>query len=603
MNQPDHDSDAPRPAGPGARGADHLSEAARRAALDLSLDDLRARLQEQLPGIDLGECVGRGGMGAVFRGRQRALDRTVAVKALLPPTGDAAQWLGRFQREARALARLQHPGIVTVHDHGHAEGLAWLVMEFIEGTDLRLLMDDGRLTPDEALAIVPPVCEALHYAHERGVVHRDIKPENILLDTDGRVRLVDFGLAKLAADEGGANLTRTDQAMGTPRYMAPEQLERPHEVDHRADIFSLGVVLYEMLTGQVPAGVIEPPSRKVAVDVRLDEVVLRSLQREPERRYQSASELEAGVRGASGLPATAEAPAPPVAPAIAGAPVRTGFTLADLVALLLPLAAMLAAAASPMFAELSQSRSDTFIHDTYAMVLSPVMWLLWWCLPLTTAIHTFRSRRRETALRLSMPMVRVAWALALVVATVAMRWSAGRSTVEAQQGTPRRYSDYLPELEGVSQSASAVHDGTMMALGLLVAVLGAWSRRGAHRRLFSERMTRSLAGIVVVLAVLPVLFTHVAGLTAWLTGKPSATLQDAALHSPLLIGGVVGATLLRSRGARAATYALVVSAAPVLLLHLSVGVLTGQALLLLVGVALGLVTVAGAAEPLPRTRG
>jgi len=302
MNESNPQSPTPRPAGHDAPGAAHLAGAARKAALAGSLDALRARLQEHLPGIELGECVGRGGMGAVFRGHQRALDRAVAVKALLPPSGDAEQWLSRFQREARALARLQHPGIVTVHDHGHADDLAWLVMEFVDGTDLRALMEDGRLEPAEALAIVPPVCEALHYAHERGIVHRDVKPENILLDTDGRVRLVDFGLAKLSADAGSANLTRTDQAMGTPRYMAPEQLERPHEVDHRADIFSLGVVLYEMLTGQVPAGVIEPPSRKVAVDVRLDEVVIRSLQREPERRYQSASELETGVRGAGASP-------------------------------------------------------------------------------------------------------------------------------------------------------------------------------------------------------------------------------------------------------------------------------------------------------------
>ena len=244
-------------------GADHLVAAARQAALEEPFDGLRRRLQEQLPEIELDECIGRGGMGVVFRARQRALDRPVAVKALLPPPGDSQGWGERFRREAQVLARLQHPGIDTVQDYGQADDLAWLVMELVEGTILRVLMEGERLSPDKALGLVPPICEALQYVHERGIVHRDVKPENVLLDTEGRVKLVDFGLAKLSAGGGGANLTRSDQAMGTPRYMAPEQLERPQEVDHRADIFSLGVVFYEMLTGQVPAGVVEPPSRKV----------------------------------------------------------------------------------------------------------------------------------------------------------------------------------------------------------------------------------------------------------------------------------------------------------------------------------------------------
>ncbi len=230
-------------------------------------------------------------MGAVYHAYQRSLDRSVAIKVLLPPSGDAPDWSDRFRREAQAMARLKHPGIVTVFDYGQGGELAWLVLEHVEGTDLRTLIEEGNLTPAEALGLVRPICDALQFAHDRGVVHRDIKPENVLLDVEGNVKLVDFGLAKLTDASSEHRLTRSGQAMGTPRYMAPEQLERPLEVDHRADIFSLGVVLYELLTGQVPAGVIEPPSAKISIDVRLDEVVLRTLQREPSRRYQSAQAL------------------------------------------------------------------------------------------------------------------------------------------------------------------------------------------------------------------------------------------------------------------------------------------------------------------------
>jgi serine/threonine protein kinase len=158
------------------------------------------------------------------------------------------------------------------------------------------MLASGKLAPHEALAIVPQICEALQYAHDVGVVHRDIKPENILLDRKGRVKIADFGLANvLGRPEKSGMLTGSRQVMGTPYYMAPEQIERPQEVDHRADIYSLGVVFYEMLTGELPLGRFAPPSRKVDVDARLDEVVLRALESEPERRYQYASEVKTDV--------------------------------------------------------------------------------------------------------------------------------------------------------------------------------------------------------------------------------------------------------------------------------------------------------------------
>src|SRR5262249_52169930 len=152
----------------------------------------------------------------------------------------------------------------------------------------------NRLSPREALQIIPQICDALQYAHDEGVVHRDIKPENVLVDRKGRVKIADFGLAKmLDLDPESTRLTAEGQVMGTPHYMAPEQVRHPLSVDHRADIYSLGVVLYEMLTGDLPLGNFSPPSRKVRVDVRFDEVVLRALENDPARRYQRASDVKA----------------------------------------------------------------------------------------------------------------------------------------------------------------------------------------------------------------------------------------------------------------------------------------------------------------------
>src|SRR5262245_18484242 len=253
-------------------------------------------LARHFPQLEILELLGRGGMGVVYKARQVGLDRLVALKILPPGVGQDPAFAERFSREGRALARLHHPGIVTVYDFGQSEGLYYFLMEFVDGVNLRRLLQDGQLKTEEALRIVPQLCEALQYAHDEGVVHRDIKPENILLDRKGRVKIADFGLAKLLG-RGPADFTLTaaEQVMGTPHYMAPEQVERPREVDHRADIYSLGVVFYEMLTGELPLGRFAAPSQKVQVDVRLDEVVLRALEREPGRRYQHASEVKTNV--------------------------------------------------------------------------------------------------------------------------------------------------------------------------------------------------------------------------------------------------------------------------------------------------------------------
>ncbi len=303
-----------------------------------------AELAPFFPDLEILELLGCGGMGVVYKARQKRLDRLVALKILSPTIGHAPAFAERFAREARAMAMLNHPCIVAVHDFGQAamggEGseergekrnsaeapLYYFLMEYVDGLNLRRLLDTGRLVPEEALAIVPQICDALQYAHDHGVVHRDIKPENVLLDKEGRVKIADFGIAKLvgkeatgpvqrtgeeglATAEAGAaslaldeSLTAAGQVIGTPQYMAPEQIEHPEQVDHRADIYSLGVVFYQMLTGELPVGRFASPSKKVHIDVRLDEVVLRALEKEPDRRYQQASEVKTEVETISSSP-------------------------------------------------------------------------------------------------------------------------------------------------------------------------------------------------------------------------------------------------------------------------------------------------------------
>ena len=267
------------------------------------------------------ELVGRGGMGAVYRATHPRLGRTVAIKLLRAERARSPDFAERFLREARALARLAHPSIVALHDAGEREGRLYLVMEHVDGANLRRVLREGRLAPARALAIARDLCAALEYAHAAGVVHRDLKPENVLVDAEGRVKLADFGLAKLAGDDAPA-LTATGDAMGTPHYMAPEQLERPRAVDARADLYALGVVLYEMLTGVLPLGRYEPPSRRAEVELDVDLVVEKALAREPERRYAGASAMRADLERALAELATPPASSAAREPAAPSAPTR-----------------------------------------------------------------------------------------------------------------------------------------------------------------------------------------------------------------------------------------------------------------------------------------
>jgi len=274
-----------------------------------------AELAPLFPQLEIIELIGQGGMGAVYKARQKELDRIVALKILPPGIGDMA-FAERFAREAKALARLNHPGIVTIYEFGRSNGLFFFLMEFVDGTTLRQVLHGGLISPREALAIVPAICDARQYAHDQGIVHRDIKPENILLDRRGRTKVADFGLAKLmesgnaVSDPEGPTLaasstaTHASKVLGTPQYMAPEQFEHPASVDHRADIYALGVVFYQMLTGELPGKPIEPPSKTVRIDVRLDEVVLRALEKNPERRYAQASQIKTAVETIAKTPSS-----------------------------------------------------------------------------------------------------------------------------------------------------------------------------------------------------------------------------------------------------------------------------------------------------------
>jgi eukaryotic-like serine/threonine-protein kinase len=255
----------------------------------------------------LGE-LGRGAMGIVYRAQDPALDRVVALKTIV--LGDGAEagidYHKRFFLEAKAAGKLTHPSIVTTYDFGEEEGLAYLAMEFLEGTELRARLKEGALPAVEAVEIARQIADALGFAHERGVVHRDIKPGNIMLVGRGQAKIMDFGIARMRASD---HKTSTGVVLGTPKYMSPEQVAGS-PVDHRSDIFSLGIVFYEMLTGvrlfagddvtQIMHNLThvehEPPTRlKPELPAMLDFVVARTLKKDPAVRYQDAYELAADL--------------------------------------------------------------------------------------------------------------------------------------------------------------------------------------------------------------------------------------------------------------------------------------------------------------------
>jgi outer membrane biosynthesis protein TonB len=251
-------------------------------------------LEAQLPGYTVEKLIGQGGMGAVYKGFQTSLDRPVAIKIL--PSGiekEETNFAERFRNEARVMARLMHPAIVAVFDFGQTgDGQLYFVMEYVDGTDVhQMISSQGKLSAEHALAITAHVCDALTAAHALGIVHRDIKPANVLINSQGQIKVADFGLAKI--DESGDHgLTKTGYSMGTPDYVAPESLILGVNVDGRADIYAVGVMLYQMLCGEVPRGAFKSPSEKVpGLDPRFDAIIIKAMQSERSDRYQSAVEL------------------------------------------------------------------------------------------------------------------------------------------------------------------------------------------------------------------------------------------------------------------------------------------------------------------------
>ena len=252
-----------------------------------------AEIDRWFSDLEVKSLLGAGGMGAVYLARQPALDRVIALKVVIVDDSEDDLALERFTREAQLLARLTHPQIVTVHEIREHDGHVCLLMEYLEGGNLRTLLRRGLLEERTVISLVEQISAGLSYAHSRGVVHRDIKPENLLLDAGGSVKIADFGLAKLVADDTSCSpiLTRSGQLVGSAHYVSPEQLEGSEGVDHRADLYALGVVLYEMLTGVRPAVDYQPPSQLRPLDRRFDPLVQKLLKRDPDQRFQNADEV------------------------------------------------------------------------------------------------------------------------------------------------------------------------------------------------------------------------------------------------------------------------------------------------------------------------
>ncbi len=252
------------------------------------------QLAKLLPQYQVECLLGQGGMGAVYKGVQRSLERPVAIK-LLPRDADGMDesYLQRFRNEARIMARLDHPSIVPVYDFGETgDGQLYFVMAFVEGSDVHQLVHaHGCLPQEQALRIAMHACDALHYAHTHGIIHRDIKPANVLIGAAGQVKVADFGLAKTSEARGSGALTQTDVTMGTPDFVAPESFLMGAQVDARADLYAVGVMLYQMLCGRLPRGAFDVPSRLCGCDPRFDDIVLKAMQYDREQRYQTAHEI------------------------------------------------------------------------------------------------------------------------------------------------------------------------------------------------------------------------------------------------------------------------------------------------------------------------
>jgi tRNA A-37 threonylcarbamoyl transferase component Bud32 len=279
------------------------------------------------------ERIGEGGMAVVYKGYQQSLNRYVAIKVLRTELAQEKDFVTRFRREALAVAELSHPNILHVYDAGFAQGVYYIVMAYVDGGSLKDLVSQGAVEIEYAISITCQLADALHHAHQRGLIHRDVKPNNILISRDGRPLLTDFGIAKALHESAG--LTRTGTSIGTPEYMAPEQIQG-QKVDGRTDIYALGIVLYEMLVGWAPFSATTPvaalykqvnepppPLRQANINVPdwLEAVVTKALAKSPQDRYQQASDFDEALRERR-APGKVPTPAPAMARRAARQPER-----------------------------------------------------------------------------------------------------------------------------------------------------------------------------------------------------------------------------------------------------------------------------------------
>lgn len=511
-----------------------------------------AELSGLFPELEVLRLLGHGGMGAVYEARQTGLDRSVALKIIMPEVAGEPGFAERFIREARVLARLNHPHIVTIHDFGQRSGLHYLIMEYVDGVSLRDVLRTGRMAPGEALRIIPPVCEALQYAHEEGIVHRDIKPENILVDRKGRIKIADFGLARLAGhDAQDFSLTGTRQVVGTPRYMAPEQMQGSRAVDHRVDLYSLGVVFYEMLTGEVPMGRFAPPSHHVPLDARLDDVVLRALESNPDRRYQHASEIKTDVETISGSESADTWPTPVVdeIPAV-------DLTLPATFQLVQGAIQIIAGLVMFMLTMAEPAAEVTFVL-LFLMMLAMVGGL-WGCLAIVAGIRFFASGRGNWLWWSSVALIvptSIAWILGLPVGIWTLRTlSRQRSEIASGRRIPR---SCRPQYEAVpertpEQTAAAISVLMIACLQILAPVV-------MYFMLNQDGVT---AGRLMLMpAFLSILTAGIAvlGAISFLAGASVGWLRSAALALMFpcsvtwLLGFPVGLWTLRILWGRQAT--------------------------------------------------
>ncbi len=269
-----------------------------------NIDKLKAELlAEEFPQLQIQYLISKGDTGEMYCAVQQKLNRNVSLKVLPIEHNDDEDRKRRFNREAQALSQMSHPNLVQLFDYGENEYFSWMILEWIEGKSLHKANTENGMQVNDALALVCKVCDVLSHAHGLGIVHRDVKPSHILITENGEVKLSDFGLSRETKGDSNSLVSASGDKFGTAEYSAPEFWSNGTPIDHRADIFSLGVLLYEVLTGSRPAGVFRMPSElKPDLDPRLDQVIVRAMQEFPDDRFQSCEEFMKAIQEVIDVP-------------------------------------------------------------------------------------------------------------------------------------------------------------------------------------------------------------------------------------------------------------------------------------------------------------